>query len=405
LTTFDVRPVADTEEYKQAVWAIGQYFGPPANDERIERFQRLLPLERMHAAWEDGAIVGGAGAFGFRMSVPGGDVPCAGVSVVGVFPTHRRRGVLRAMMRAQLDDAHARGDAIAALWSSEETIYGRFGYGIASWGGNATLAREYGAFVRRHEPAGHMRFVDADEALELFPPVYEAVRAQRPGMFQRTPDWWRDRTLADPEDRREGAGPKRYVVHETDGDVTGYAMYRHKPGFDGGISTATLSVVEAMGTRAEATRDVWRYLLDIDWSATVDIWMLPIDHPLFLLLASPRRARFRVGDVLWVRVVDVGAALSSRSYRDGEPIVFDVRDSFCEWNEGAWKLEDGKAERTTDEPEIRLDADALGSAYLGGVSFAQLQRALRLEELSGGAVCRADDLFRTSAHPWCPEIF
>src|SRR5438105_11399722 len=108
--------------------------------ERIERFMRVLDHERMHAAWDDGKIVGGAGAFTFEMTVPGGTVPTAGVTVVGVYPTHRRRGVLRSMMRAQLDDVHERGEPLAALWASEETIYGRFGYGLASWCGEISLA-------------------------------------------------------------------------------------------------------------------------------------------------------------------------------------------------------------------------------------------------------------------------
>jgi predicted acetyltransferase len=403
--TFDVRPVADTEELKQAVFAIGQYFGTPPTDEQLERTLRVVELERVHAARENGVIVGGAGAFAFDMSIPGGRIATAGVTAVGVYPTHRRRGVLRAMMRAQLDDARERGEPIAALWSSEETIYGRFGYGIASWAGEMRIPREYSAFAQPFERAGAIRFVEPDEALELFPPVFLAVRQERAGMYLRSHDWWRDRTLADPEERREGAGPKRYVVHETDDVATGYAIYRHKPSFEAGSSTGAVQVLEAMGSTPEAMRNVWRYLLDIDWAAAIEARFLPPDHPLFLLLATPRRARYRMGDSLWIRIVDVGPALSARSYRGGERIVFEVRDAFCDWNAGRWRLEAGRAERTYEEPDLRMDVDVLGSAYLGGVTFAQLKRALRLDELRAGAVRRADDLFRTDAHPWCPEIF
>src|SRR5215475_5347450 len=132
---FDVRACTDQDEYSRAVGAIGQYFNPPPSEELLELFTRTLPHERMHAAWEDGQIVGGAGAFPFELSVPGGSLPCAGITAVGVHPTHRRRGVLRSMMDAQLRDVHERGEPIAALWASEETIYSRFGYGIASWAG------------------------------------------------------------------------------------------------------------------------------------------------------------------------------------------------------------------------------------------------------------------------------
>jgi predicted acetyltransferase len=402
---FEVRPVADDAEYKDAVHAIGQYFGMQLTDEQTERFLRVLPHERMHAAWEDGQIVGGAGAFSFDLSVPGGSLPTAGVSVVGVYPTHRRRGVLRAMMRAQLDDAHDRGEPLAALWSSEETIYGRFGYGLAAWVGQITLPREYAAFTRPFERAGEVRLVEADEAFELFRPVWAAVRAERAGMYVRPDDWWRDRVFRDPEERREGAGPKRFIVHETNGRATAYAIYRHKPGFEAGSSTAVTQVVEVLGATPAGTREVWRYLLDIDWAATIEASLLPPDHPLFLLLATPRRARYRMGDGLWLRLVDLDAALGARSYRDAEPVVLEVRDAFCDWNEGRWKVGKGAARRTDEATDLRLDADAIGSAYLGGVTFAELQNAFRVEEITAGAVARADDLFRTDLHPWCPEIF
>jgi predicted acetyltransferase len=401
----EARAVENVEEFKGALAPIMQYFGDAPDDERAERFLRVLPMHRMFAAWDGGAIVGGAGAFDFRMSVPGGEVPCAGVTVVGVQPTHRRRGALRAMMRAQLDGAHAHGDAIAALWASEETIYARFGYGLACWGGEATIPREYSAFAEPFEPTGRIRFVDADEALELFPPVYDAVRATRAGMFSRTTDWWRDRRLADPENRREGGGPRRYIVHESGDEVTGYGLYRHKPGFEAGAMDATLLVSEVIGATREATRELWRYLLDIDWNARVSIWMLPVDHPLFYLLANPRRARFRMGDVLWVRVLDVAKALSARSYESEASLVFELEDHFCPWNTGRWRLEGGTASRTDAEPELRLGAAALGSAYLGGIPFAQLAAASRVDELVSGALARADALFRTATHPWCPEIF
>jgi predicted acetyltransferase len=403
--SFEVRPVTDNEEYKDAIQAIGQYFGMQLTDESVERFLKILPHERMHAACEDGRIVGGAGAFSWDLSIPGGSLPTAGVSVVGVYPTHRRRGVLRAMMRAQLDDARERGEALAALWASEETIYGRFGYGVAGWVGQLTIPREYSDFVRPFERVGEIRFVDGDEAFELFPPIWAAVRSERAGMYVRPEDWWRDRIIRDPEDRREGAGPKRFIVHEIDGRPEAYAIYRHRAGFEAGTSTGVTQVLEAMSATPAGTQNVWRYLLDIDWSATIEASLLPPDHPLFLLLATPRRGKYRMGDGLWLRLVDAGAALAARSYRAGDPVVLEVRDAFCDWNEGRWKVGSGSAERTKAKADVRLDADALGSAYLGGVTFAQLRNALRVEEVTKGAVARADALFRTDLHPWCPEIF
>jgi predicted acetyltransferase len=402
--TFDVRTVTDNDEYKDAINAIGQYFGMVVNDEAVERFLKVLPHERMHAARENGRIVGGAGAFSWDMSIPGGSVPTAGVSVVGVYPTHRRRGVLRAMMRAQLDDARERGEPLAALWATEETIYGRFGYGIAAWVGQVTIPRVYSGFGGPFERAGEIRFVDGDEALELFPPLWAALRSQRAGMYLRPDDWWRNRVIRDPEEQREG-GPKRFIVHEVDGRPEAYAIYRHKPGFEAGTSTGVTAVVEAVAATPTGVENIWRYLLDIDWSATIEASLLPPDHPLFLLLATPRRAKYRMGDGLWIRLVDAGAALSARSYGEGDAVVIELQDAFCDWNEGRWKIGDGPAERTKAEADLVLDAGALGSAFLGGVTFAQLRGASRLEELRDGAVARADALFRTDLHPWCPEIF
>ena len=139
--SFKVKPCTNLDEFGQAVFAIGQYFGMEPTEERMERFSKNLPIERMHAASENGTIIGGAGAFPFELTVPGGVVPTAGITVVGTFPTHRRRGVLRAMMRAQLDDVHARGEPLALLWASEDTIYGRFGYGMASQVADVSIPR------------------------------------------------------------------------------------------------------------------------------------------------------------------------------------------------------------------------------------------------------------------------
>jgi predicted acetyltransferase len=308
-------------------------------------------------------------------------------------------------MRAQLDDAHERGEPLAALWASEEPIYGRFGYGLASFCGEISLAHEYTAFADVAEPAGTVRFLEPEEALEAIPPVFERARLQWPGMFSRDRLWWENREIKDSEERREGAGPKRWIVYEQDGAMEGYAVYRHKPGWDSGSTIAELRVIEALGATSQALRDIWGYLLAVDWKATITASLLPPDHPLFLLLATPRRMRYRMGDSLWVRLVEVGAALSARKYSADGSVVFDVHDDFGTWNQGRWKLDEGVAARTDDDADIALSVQSLGSAYLGGVSFAELARAGRLEELKDGALARADALFRWDRHPWCPEIF
>ena len=401
----EVRPCADPVEFRDALRPIFHFFGRAPNEEAAEQFGRVLPAERMHAAWQDGTAVGGAGAFPFDLTVPGGRVRAAGVTVVGVLPTHRRRGILRSMMRAQLDDVHERGEPVACLWASEGTIYGRFGYGLASLAGEIELARDRAAFAQPLEPGGRLRLVDAQEAAEALPRIYDRVAAETPGMFARSRDWWDVRLLSDPEWRRRGGGELQRVLLELDGEPAAYALYRLNLSFDQGISMGTTDVVEALAATPRATAGIWRYLLDVDWMARVKANLLPLDHPLFLLLAEAHRMRFRVGDGVWVRLVDVGAALSARAYAGDGAVVLDVRDEFCPWNAGCWRLEPGTAARTEAEPELRLDVTALGSAYLGGFTFAELATGLRVEELAPGAIARADALFRTDRAPWCPEIF
>src|SRR6266550_352075 len=401
-----VEVTRDLDEFKRAVGAIVHYFGFEQRQEGTERFMKLLGADRMYAAWSGDQIVGGTGSFAFELTVPvGATVRCGGVTVVGVLPTHRRRGVLTAMMRAQLDELHRVGEPLALLWAAEAPIYPRFGYGMASLAGDIEIARERGQFALPLEQRGSVRLVSAEEALETIPPVYDRVRRQTPGMYVRSRDWWELRQLRDPAEDRQGAGPQVRAVVDIDGVPQGYALYRIKGGWEGGINTGTLNVIEAFGATPRATAEIWRFLLDIDWIAKLKASLLPPDHPLFFLLAEPRRMGYRVGDALWCRLVDVGAALSARSYATDAPVVIDVRDAFCPWNEGVWRVAGGHAARTRESPGMRLDVRDLGSVYLGGFTFGELIRAGRVEELTEGAAACADAVFAADRHPWCPEIF
>lgn len=127
-----------------------------------------------------------------------------------------------------------------------------------------------------------------------------------------------------------------------------------------------------------------RYLFDLDLARRIKARLLPIDHPLGFLLADGRRLRMRVYDGLWVRLVDVEAALAGRCYAAGPPLLFALTDSCCPWNEGCWRLHEGRAERSTEAPELRLSADALGSVYLGGFRLSQLAAAGAVTELRAG---------------------
>jgi predicted acetyltransferase len=404
--TWDVRPCATRREQREAMSAIWHYFGRAApRDEQFDSLASLVPLDRMHAAWDGPHIVGGAAAHPFRLTIPGNRIPAAGITLVGVQPTHRRRGVLAAMMRAQLDDCRTRGESVAYLWASEERIYGRYGYGLASLTADIDVAREHTAFDAADEPFGRVRFVPLAEAEPLVSPLWERVAATTPGMFARTSTWWQRRALTDPDWRRAGGGELRCAVLEADDGPAAYALYRMSFGFDRGVPTGAVAVVEALGDSPRATRAIWRYLLDMDLVGRVRADLLPADHPLLLLAAEPRRLRFTLRDALWVRLLDVGAALSARTYAASGSVVVEVADAFCPWNAGRWRVGDGGAKRTGDEPDLRCDVTALGAVYLGGFTWAQLAQALRVEEVRRGALAHADALFRTDRAPWCPEIF
>src|SRR5262245_60126414 len=226
-----------------------------------------------------------------------------------------------------------------------------------------------------------------------------------PGFLSRSPSWWQQRILADDERRRRGAGPLNRAVLEVGGRPAGYALYRVKRELSDEFK-GSVRVLEAIGVDGAATRDVWRFLFEIDWMDEITAWLLPVDHPLVLQAARINRLGLELMDGLWVRAVDVGAALSGRGYSgDGRATLEVTADPLFADNVGAWTIEDGIARRSRRRPDVRLDVQALGAAYLGGFSFAELARAELVEEASRGGLARADALFHTDVAPWCPEIF
>lgn len=396
-----------SEDLFPAVTPVMHYFGATPQAQDGFRFLPFIEPSRAFVARDAERVVAGCGSFPLEVTVPGGGaVKCAGLSVVGVMPTHRRRGILKKMMRAQLDDVRRRGEPIGMLWASEDTIYGQFGYGMASMTGDVEIAKAHAAFAKPFGPRGELRLVTGDDALPLFSGVYARIRGAHPGMLARSAEWWKNRRLADPENRRPaGGGEMNRVLLTLDGRPAGYALYRVHQAFEAGSSNGHVNVIEALGDGPEATREIWRFLLDIDWVARVKAMLLPLDHPLFFLMARPREMKFRVHDGLWVRIVDIPAALAARRLGDGDPVVLGIADPFCEWNSGRWRVSAKGAERTDDQVDLACDVTALGSVYLGGYSFRQLAAACRVTEITPGAIARADALFPSDGAPWCPEIF
>lgn len=407
MAVIEVRPYqGDAASF---IGAVELPFGWTPRDEDMKVFEPLVELDRALAAYDGQRVVGTAGMFSMQVTVPGGELPMGGVTMVGVHPTHRRRGVLREMMRQQLEAMHRRGEPLAGLWASEGAIYQRFGYGMATLGARFEIDRSRTGFREPVEDTGSLRLVDATEAARSLPAVFAQVRPLRGGTFDRSEAWWQSEFFYDPEHHRNGGSPMALLLHETDGQPTGYARYRLFPEWDERGPKSTLEVHEAVATSPMATRQIWRYLFDVDLVATIRARNLPADHPLPLILAEPRRLGWRVADAMWLRLVDLVAALEGRHWSTGGRLVLDVADESCPWNRGRWELQvddgRGRVTATTDTADLALDIRDLGAAYLGGVQVASMVQAGRITELSEGAADRADAMLRVPLAPWCPQVF
>ena len=392
----ELRPAtrAEFEEYGRAVL---RAFHRELGDDDRGRYARVFEPERSLGWFDAGRIVATTGAFTRELTVPGGAQPCAAVTAVTVVPTHRRRGLLTAMMRRQLDDLRERGDPVAALWASEGRIYGRFGYGIAARATTLVARRPEARVVAAAQSGAPLSAGPAGDHVDAMRAVHEHVRPQRPGMLDRRGPWWGDR-LHDAEDERRGAQPLQAITVED-----GYALYAVRPDEEAEAGPSGEVVVrEVVAATPAAHARLWAFLLDQDLTRTITWAIAPADEPLWLALTDPCAVRMTVHDGLWLRLVDVSAALAGRAFGGEADVVLEVADGFCEWNSGRYRL---SGERTGAPADIALDAAALASAYLGGVSLHELAAAGRARELTPGAVARAAAAFRSDVAPWCPETF
>ncbi|MBB4663369.1 GNAT family N-acetyltransferase [Conexibacter arvalis] len=378
---------------------------PPASR---ERGRSLIPPERTAAAFDGERLVGTSGAYPQRLSIPGGELPCAGVTVVTVLPTHRRRGILTRMMARLFEQALAAGEPIAALWAAEGGIYGRFGYGVAAR--TATIELDGGSPppVRADAPAVELALLPLEGAAPLLAPVWEALRARRAGVPARAEAWWRRRVLDDPEHERDRRRPKRLVVARDDGGaVRGYALYRAR----GPEGSTVLEVDELIAPDPVVEAALWGFFCGVDLVERVRAELRPVDDPLPYRLADFRQARTTVvEDGLWLRLLDLPAALAARAYATGLDMTIAVADARLPANDGTWRLEaspggDARCTRSDRAPQLALDVAALGAAYLGGTPLARLADAGRVRELEPGALARLDLALRTPRAPWIPEIF
>jgi len=415
-----IRPIADDEYAAFRRVHDHSFNSGPAPAARWPRLRRQFEADRSLAAFDPGlpsgqGLVGTTGVYTFRMAVPGAVLPVAGVSAVSVLPTHRRRGILRALMTRQITDIAARGEEpIAALWASETPLYGRYGYGRASMHGFLKFGRGEGALsaLAPADPELTLRLAEPAEVTADLAKVYETVLLGQPGFFSRDEDWW-ERVLDDPAEERHGASPLRCLLAADPAGLRGYALYRSTPGWEQGtvLPDGTLSVWELIAADPAAGAALWRDLLSRDLVSNVTADLRPADDPLLYQLHDARRARLRLSDNLWVRVIDLPAALAGRRYAAPAEVVLEVSDDLLPGNAGRWRLRtagpDGAAEcaRTDAAADIALDVRDLGAAYLGGTRLAALAAAGRVGELRPGAIGRLSTAMSWDPAPWCPRIF
>jgi predicted acetyltransferase len=386
-------------------------FAESDTDAEFAHARVLWETDRLIGAVDAKAWVGTGAANSLRLTVPGGEIGAAGITMVGVLPSHRRRGILRQMMRWLVDQGRDRGESAAVLWASESAIYPRFGFGIGTLQTSFEVERSRLHFSRPAEPLGRVRIVGRDEAVELFPPVYDAIRPRTPGMVTRSDAKWRYDQLDDTEWQRSTNGIKYRAVLEVDGVVRGYAIYRIKAEWEERGPNNMMTVLEVLALDGATERALWEWLFGTDLVGRVRAWRGPMPHPLLLQLTEPRRLGLTVREGMMLRLIDVRAALEARSFvSPGGSLAFELTDEFCPWNAGRWRLDvagDGVASVSPfdGEPDLILDTTDLATIYLGAFTFADLARAGRVQECRPGALVDADALFATARTPWSSTMF
>jgi predicted acetyltransferase len=387
------------------------YVGDSDQVAEFELWAASASLERAWVVDAGDRFVGNCAIHSLDVTLPAAPgrpcptIPMAGVTAVGVHPTHRRQGFLRRLMETMHDDARQRGEAIAGLEASESSIYGRFGYGLAADVAEYSIDSTAAAFAVP-VPELELSLVDSQEARSLLPGIFDRLRRSRAGEVNRSPGYW-NYLLADLPHQREGTSARFHAVCEQ-----GYVLYRTR-------LNATVFRAERLGVVVEELRGetpeveaaLWRFVLDLDLVGEVTVARAPVDEPVRWRLADPRRLRtVAVEDRLYVRILDTAAALGARGYRGEGRLVLDVlpEPGTTEKDDpaaGRWVLETGpdggscRRARAGEDTELRLGLPALGSIYLGGFPASLLAAGGRIEEVTPGALAEADRLLVTGPAP------
>ncbi|MFI1941793.1 GNAT family N-acetyltransferase [Streptomyces purpureus] len=413
--SLDVRTVS-ASEFPDWLKALKTGFLKPpviAAEEAAHRL-RHVDLSRVHGVFDGGRIVATYRSFAQELTgVGGAPLAANAVSQVTVSPTHRRRGLLSRMITADLAVAKERGDAVATLIAAEYPIYGRYGFGPATW------TAEWAVDVRRAgidprwsgpEDGGRIELVDTTEIRKTGPEVHDRLRARQHGVVSRQTRGWDLVTGQVREESYPYTEPFSVLYRSATGETEGMLTYTADDKWGDNkqpLNTATVKDFLALTPAAE--RALWHYLCSVDWITTVRSGYRAPDDLLPLLLPDPRAAQLIThADMLWVRVLDPVRLLESRTYGASGRLVLELRDGLGLAG-GRYRLEaepgGASCAPATESPDLVMDIAELGTLSLGDESVVRLVALGRVEEAAPGAAALADTLLRTSRRPWCPDVF
>lgn len=389
------------EEIRSYASAVNRGFGGSSSSEEMADFEEFLEGIDLIGAFDGSVVAGTMGTIDFQTNapgVPGGRLQTAGITVVTVQPTHRRRGILTEMMRQTLETCRERGDVIASLIASETPIYGRYGYGIAMQRDRYKIDRSDAELIGDGDSPGRTRLISLDEAAGTLPAIFEAAGADRPGWIARDEKRW-EHTLKDPEYGRKGSSALHCALYDGNGKPDGYMLYRRS-----GDGRKDIQVTEILAASDEAAAALWKFCFGIDLGEEITARTRPVDDPLRWMLADMRALDVLRQDWIWTRILDVPAALASRGYSSTGVLTLKIRDEFLGVSSGTFALEADTDGASCSESSGRVDLEMnvadLASIYFGGVRPSVLERAGRIEARSDRALKTADAMFATAKAAW-----
>jgi predicted acetyltransferase len=376
--------------------------------DRWAPMHKVFEPERSFGFQVDGRWISTCGAYSRKLTIPGGSVPAAAVTVVTVQPSYRRKGLLTEMMKHQLYDIHRRGEPVALLWASESAIYGRFGYGQGSPQVRLSGKTKTTAFRPDVDlGSGSVGEVERDQAIPVIKVLHQALLPERVGALDRNDDWW-DVKWHDPQPWRRGASAYRFALHyDRRGRPDGYVAFRVKNNWE--ESGAEVIIDELDAASGAARGALWRFVLDLDLVRRFTRHGAPLDETVRYLVNDLHSVKAELQDGTYARLVDVPRALEARRYLTELEVTIRVEDPLLRQNSGTFQLVGGadgaSVTKGRGRPDLAMNVRDLSAIYLGGTSLAALVRAGLVTERTKGAAAATGAAFGWSQPPFCPDFF